>query len=131
MCLYTKQTKPKIAEEDIICYKFYIRYIGGLTVSPYIGIIAPKIGAITNTELGKPYRPDNNHTYYGFKRVYEGFHSFKILEDVKSVVNKWKSKFNLVIFKCIIPKGSLYYLGKFNKYESYCSDKINLIEVCT
>lgn len=123
MCLYTKQTKPKIAEEDIICYKFYIRLFGGLIVSPYIGIIAPKIGAITNTELGKPYGPK--------KRVDEGFHSFKILEDVKSVINKWKSKFDLVIFKCIIPKGSLYYLGKFNKYESYCSDKINLIEVCT
>ena len=39
-------------------------------------------------------------------------------------------KKDLVIFKCIIPKGSSYYEGRFDRYESYCSNSIKLIEVC-
>ena len=51
-------------------------------------------------------------------------------EDTKSIVDGYKEHFVLVIYKCIIPKGSLYYSGKFRKYESYCSNNIKLIEVC-
>ena len=133
MCLYTKQTESKIAEEDITCYKFYIR-CDKMLISPYQGFIAPKIGIVANTELEKPYKPGEfklfYRDFYGFKRVDNGFHSFKVLEEVKSVVNEQKNRFDLVIFKCIIPKGSLYYSGKFLDYESYCSNSIKLVEVC-
>ena len=92
------------------------------------------LGVVTNTELGKPYKPEESnfyiHNFYGFKGVDKGFHSFKTLEDTKSIVDGYKENFILVIYKCIIPKGSLYYSGKFRKYESYCSNNIKLIEVC-
>ena len=133
MCLYTKQTEPKIAQEDIICYKFY-RRCNEILFSPYRGFAAPEIGIVTNTKLEKPYRPEDNnfyiHNYYGFKRVEEGFHSFKTLEEVKHKVNGYRNNLNLVIFKCIIPRGSSYYEGIFDKYESYCSNSIKLVEVC-
>lgn len=131
MCLYTKQTEPEIAEEDIICYKFYRKYNETL-VSPYQKVAAPEIGIITNTELGKSYRPNDNgsyiHNFLGFKRVDKGFHSFKTLEEIKHVV---ENNLYLVIFKCIIPRGSSYYKGIFDdRYESYCSNSIKLIEIC-
>ena len=134
MCLYTKQTEPKIAEEDIICYKFYVRYDETL-FSPYQESRAPEIGIVANTELGRSYRPTDIgsyiHNFLGFKRVNKGFHSFKTLEEAEREVNKYKRKFDLVIFKCIIPRGSSYYKGIFNdRYESYCSNSIKLIEIC-
>lgn len=123
MCLYTKQTEPKIAEEDIICYKFYTRD-NEMLFSPYQGSRAPEIGVITNTELGI-------HNFLGFKRIDKGFHSFKTLEETKHEVKGCWNNHDLVIFKCIIPKGSLYYSGIFKGYyESYCSNSIKLIEIC-
>ena len=134
MCLYTKQTEPEIAEEDIICYKFYRRY-NEILISPYQGFIAPEIGITTNANLGKSYIPENDnfyiHNYYGFKRVDEGFHSFKTLEETKHEVKGCWDNLDLVIFKCIIPRGSSYYSGIFKEYyESYCSNSIKLIEIC-
>ena len=134
MCLYTKQTEPEIAKEDIICYKFYVRYDETL-FSPYQESRAPEIGIVANTELGRSYRPTDIgsyiHNFLGFKRIDKGFHSFKTLEEVEREVNKYKREFDLVIFKCIIPRGSSYYKGIFNdRYESYCSNSIKLIEIC-
>lgn len=132
MCLYTKQTEPKISEEDIICYKFYRRY-NEILISPYQGCRAPEIGITTNANLGKSYRPkgyDLFHiNFYNIRRVDEGFHSFKTLEEVKHKINGYRN-LDLVIFKCIIPRGSSYYEGRFDRYESYCSNSIKLIEVC-
>lgn len=133
MCLYTKQVEPKIAEKDIVCYKFYRRY-NEILISPYQGFRAPEIGITTNANLGKSYRPENDnlyiHNYYDFKRVDEGFHSFKTLEEVKHKVNGYRNNLDLVIFKCIIPRGSSYYEGRFDIYKSYCSNSIKLIEIC-
>ena len=55
MCLYTKQVEPKIAEKDIVCYKFYRRY-NEILISPYQEVVAPEIGIVTNTKLEKSYR---------------------------------------------------------------------------
>lgn len=133
MCLITDWDKPRIAEEDIICYKFYLKYNYGVLFSPYQGSRAPEIGVITDTELGEPYKPEEtfNQDFYGFNRVDKGFHSFKTLEGVKHEANRLEEYYNLVIVKCIIPKGSLYYSGTFKKYyKSYCSNSIKLVEVC-
>ena len=96
--------------------------------------MAPEIGIVANTELEKSYRPTDNgsyiHNFLGFKRVDKGFHSFKTLEETKHEVKGCWNNLDLVIFKCIIPKDSLYYSGKFLDYESYCSNSIKLIEVC-
>ena len=132
MCLYTKQTEPKIAEKDIICYKFY-RRCNEILVSPYQEVTAPEIGIVTNTKLGESHKLEGNafyiHKFYNIRRVDEGFHSFKILEEIKHKINGYRN-LDLVIFKCIIPRGSSYYEGKFDRYESYCSNSIKLIEVC-
>ena len=130
MCLYTKQIEPEIAEEDIICYKFYVRYDETL-FSPYQESRAPEIGIITNTELGKPHKLNNIYDLYYFKGVDKGFHSFKTLKGAEYEASRYKRNRDLVIFKCIIPRGSSYYKGIFNdRYKSYCSNSIKLIEIC-
>ena len=132
MCLYTKQVEPKIAEKDIICYKFY-RRCNEILVSPYQGFIAPEVGIVTNTKLGESHKLEGNafyiHKFYNIRRVDEGFHSFKILEEIKHKINGYRN-LDLVIFKCIIPRGSSYYEGRFDRYKSYCSNSIKLVEVC-
>ena len=108
MCLYTKQVDPKIAEKDIICYKFYRRY-NEILISPYQEVTAPEIGIVTNTKLGESHKLEGNafyiHKFYNIRRVDEGFHSFKILEEIKHKINGYRN-LDLVIFKCIIPRGS-------------------------
>ena len=132
MCLYTKQVEPKIAEKDIVCYKFYRRY-NEILISPYQEVTAPEIGIVTNTKLGESHKLENDvfyiHEFYNIRRVDEGFHSFKILEEIKHKINGYRN-LDLVIFKCIIPRGSSYYEGRFDRYESYCSNSIKLVEVC-
>ena len=132
MCLYTKQVEPKIAEKDIVCYKFYRRY-NEILISPYQEVTAPEIGIVTNTKLGESHKLENDvfyiHEFYNIRRVNEGFHSFKILEEIKHKINGYRN-LDLVIFKCIIPRGSSYYEGRFDRYESYCSNSIKLVEVC-
>jgi hypothetical protein len=36
-----------------------------------------------------------------------------------------------IIAKCIIPKGSVYYRGKFDDYFSYASNQIKYVEIIT
>ena len=38
-------------------------YNHGVLFSPYQGFRAPEIGVVTNTELGKPYKPEESNFY--------------------------------------------------------------------
>ena len=129
MCLYTNFKEPKIAEEDIICYKIYTILYKNKMYSPYRSVLSPNVGIITTTLLGTPIKETN--TLY---RIEEGFHSFKSLNEAMIIMCNYKLYSYLnkdhVVFKCVIPKDSLYYLGRFDKYESYCSNSIKLVEVC-
>ena len=131
MCLITTKNIPEIAQEDIVCYKFYILHIAkddinftsynkGELRSPYRGMLAPNIDEVANTELGKVHLYDSNI-------VMKGFHSYKYLDDLIRELYFWQS-YDITIFKCIIPKGAKYYEGKFDESPSYCSESIILKE---
>ena len=53
--------------------------------------------------------------------IEKGLHSFETMEGAKSV--------SYIVAKCIIPKGSRYYEGIFNRDVSYASDKLTYIEI--
>jgi hypothetical protein len=76
-----------------------------------------KIGETYKSELIK----------YG-SLIDEGIHSVKNLEDANYFASFDKNRF---VAKCIIPKGSKYYIGNFNGYVSYASDTLKYIEVLT
>ena len=116
MCLLTIQSKPLVAEEDIICYKVYFKSKNWYE-SPVMGDIVTELNQVLKTNLQKS-------TLGG--EVYEGYHSFKYKESADTLYpNNGK-----VCVKCIIPKGSLYYKGIhdfiFREDDGYCSDTIIL-----
>lgn len=124
MCLFTEQTKPLIAEEDIVCYKIYYDSYGVLR-TPWRNVPMPKKDEIITTDLeDKPFE--------GYVRF--GYHSLEQLIDatfIASVLsNSWLSY--SVVVKCVIPKGSKYYRGIFyfkgKEYSSYCSKSIKVIK---
>lgn len=127
MCLYTKQTEPEIAKEDIVCYKYYgvLKECGRTKLmSSYRGAPAPDLNEVAHTDLD-----ETSKVFYWEDKKYnivdKGFHSFKNLDDIKEELIFRDMDF--VAFKCIIPKGSKFYLGIFKYFLSYCSDQIKLI----
>jgi hypothetical protein len=67
--------------------------------------------------------------------VEDGIHSLKKLKDAKLIASFDKDRF---VVKCIIPKGSEYYVGKYSDdiysdsdYVSYASDTLKYVEVLT
>ena len=74
-------------------------------------------------EIGETYESDLIKRYGN--QIYKGLHSFgnlnEAIEDAKLDCD--------IIVKCIIPKGSTYYIGKFNDKVSYASNKLKYLEI--
>ena len=123
MCLIVNKVIPIIAKKDIICYKIYVKK-GGHLSSPYLD----HIPSIQNfTELEPHPISDDDKRYI----INKGFHSFKHLKDAKIEIQLYPFLYdNNVIYKCIIPKGSKYYRGFFDRSISYCSESLILKEIC-
>lgn len=116
MCLLTTQKIPKIAEEDITCYK----------------VINPDMTSLYFTEfnwvLGKLYETEIECcSKWDFIEVSKAFHSYKSLQDLMH--GYFKSLSPCLMVKCTIPQGSEYYLGKQGEMDGYASNKIIVNEI--
>ena len=129
MCLITTKNIPKIAQEDIVCYKYYrFKKKDGKSelFSPYYKAPVPNLNEIVSTELDElPEPTDPSKDLYCI--INKGFHSFKYLDDLTKELYFWPL-FDVKIFKCIIPKGTKYYEGNYIDLPSYCSESIILKE---
>lgn len=81
---------------------------------------------MTEDCLEKKRKEFEEHSY-----IFIGFHSFKNMQDaLKETVDlKFDDSFDKKeynVLHCIIPKGTRYYEGTFDKKECYCSEKIKL-----
>lgn len=117
MCLYTTQPKSLIAKKDITCYKVVHPHIKAF-LSEY-RFFEYKIGRTYRLYTGvKQWAPDN----YGY--MYSGFHSFTTLKNALEYGGK-----RMVLLKCVIPKGSRYYVGDFGNGSctQYCSNRIRVV----
>ena len=108
MCLYTRWKKPKVATEDIIVYKILSVYSTHLA-SPYINFVYD-LDRLYETKFTK----SKSYIEKGYY-IYAGFHAYvsrKIASNADLDCN-----FNTYerIYKCIIPKGSTYYISSDNK----------------
>jgi len=122
----TPEVKPLIAKKDIVCYKLYYEGpVPGSVTSFYqntyhlVGKPQPKI--ILNPEkIGR----------YGSVRFYQGYHSFTSLPKLKKYLGEISGRNDDVfVFKCIIPKGSTYYMGNFtNTNDGYVSEQLVILE---
>lgn len=129
MCLrISKGSAPLIADSDITVYKV-VKINGNSIFAPYQDAF---LGYIQNL----PIKLEENGTefetlYYDEENAIEGggFHSFHFLCSAITE-QKWFKKWiasdvqGVIVLKCIIPKGTLYYKGLFEYTVSYCSKQL-------
>lgn len=109
MCLELySDTKKLIAEEDIECYKILYKEDG----------IFRTFYRDFPIEAGKTYESIISKEGY---RIQMGLHSYV---DKENAICS-----NLYTAKCIIPKGSEYYLGSFCGKDSYASNVLKYVEI--
>lgn len=142
MCLYIKSgPSPKKATEDITCYKVIIEegYGEKRMMTPYTGC---RIGEkIISGE--KPFKAEIFDEVYdersievkefqelGYHRAVIGcgaIHTFETEEAAKAEAIQTADLFKhykIGVYKCIIPKGTLYYEGVFADNDCFASQKI-------
>ena len=136
MCMILKENDvdKHVAKTDMIVYKI----VDKISNDKYVSVFQ-----LCSYEKDKVYKTSINtrivtvkpkgEVLYPFilpkaRIIDEGFHSYKHLEDAKSI-----AEMGNIIIKCIIPKGSTFYNG-FQEYtladgssaliDQYVSDKI-------
>ena len=123
MCLTIKRIKhltlkPKKAKKDIIVYKLLRSYISlknGMYYTPFTSCIVDIKKPLICNRLDTPHLCSNNKEYL----IIFGIHTYKNIRLIKKKYNiSFISKCSLVVFKCIIPKGTLYWVGKNGEYAS-------------
>ena len=118
----------QIATKDITCYKIFCTsdVVWNRNPIKFLGIIV--WNKYTIKELCSLYRdytyipyesnPEVNifiakSEYYYRWYIDKGYHSYKTLDRAKAERNLYE-----IIVKCIIPKGSTYYINNFNEIVS-------------
>lgn len=142
MCLeVSKSSKPRVTNRDITCYKLCIldtKY--NIIYSPYQN---------KRYIIGRTYKArviDTKPTFlkdYVWRRIYSithGFHTFSTLHGCIEYKNHMSYNYPCpsdtdvyIMIKCIIPKGSLIYRGKYEysggKFlKCYASNKLKIEE---
>lgn len=116
MCLELISDKL-IAKEDIICYKVVIKKDDKL-YTPYVNVeIEPGIFKAS----GSIYKDLEGNISKGV------IHTYGIYNQALWERRVWD---NSLIYKCIIPKGTSYYIGLFEANLSYGSKVIEVLEQC-
>jgi hypothetical protein len=117
MCLIIKLgQEPKIAKRNISVFKVLINY-DSFYNTPYEHFPV------------KPGLKMNSIIVVNNGEIHIAIHSFATLEGAKKCVGYGIER---QLFKCIIPKGAVYYIGTFyNKNDAYASDMLNYPEVLT
>lgn len=144
MCLLIKTNNGKYpraqrAKTDIVCYKLLFEHETGPLTSPYYSDTIWETGLIKKAPrffrpLPKAKKPKGgSYSYYELRHGY--LHSYGRVD----VAENWLSLFQVgqagmyaspnngkyVVYKAIIPKGTVYYEGERNEYASR---KLKLIE---
>lgn len=119
MCLITKMKEPIIAEKDIICYKVISKDMTSLYHNDF------------KWTFGKTYSSwmevINDINDCDSRQIYQAFHSYESLEDLKKAYFGTTSPCLMV--KCTIPKGSTVYKGKHDDLNGYASNQLITNEV--
>lgn len=135
MCLFTQDIYPSIAEKDLECYKV-VKMAYGQALTPYMNM---PIG--TDAIEGKDFFCANDvkrtsfNDCYSLNEVRCGYiHTFTSLDEAARCVlceslrdySYSYAYIKLVIFKCIIPKGTEYFTGYAENgtyYNILCRNK--------
>lgn len=120
MCLFANRKYTFTAREDIECYKVLRR--AGDVLTSYFHKRFTWEKSITYTTLLQTF----NNVFREYQcNVEQGFHSYMYQKDAEAFINEVCGDEILVLVKCIIPKGSQYFVGDSTDWRpGYASDKI-------
>ena len=104
MCLQTYHKNPYTANKDIVVYKILLKSFFGEIVSPYLGFVY-KLRTLYSTSLSVRQSLYSNKLYL----IDEGLHAYTSIDKAEKEITYF-SRAN--IYRCIIPKGSLYYVNE-------------------
>ena len=126
MCLFINQLEPKIADKDIVCYKFVERTkIKGIYKSSFQGFEYIIRQLYTNNLDIRFADKIIKRFYKCFYMIEEGmFHSY-VSHLYPAILRPLP---NHTLLKCIIPKGAYYFKGFFESFPSYASSQIKILE---
>jgi hypothetical protein len=131
MCLdINGKLEKKIAETDIICYKHLKKLNNGNYLTPY---------QLDKVSIGETYESEveviewEENIFYQISRALHSFADIKSCkkdadEELKSLARN-RDENDYVICRCVIPKGSEYYVGDFAYSLCYASNKIKYVKV--
>lgn len=121
MCLCKKSRIPRIAIKDIVVYKILLptkNILGGGYKTPYQDCIVN----INNLHYGKFNYQDTLLTSFIRPTIESGYiHSYISLESLN-----WALFSDMCIIKCVIPKGTLYWIGD---NEDIASRKLKYLDI--
>lgn len=120
MCLLTNNTHKYIAEKDIVCYKI-VNLRDNKIISYWYDFIY-ELNRKYTTQVLQPI-----FTKKGNICIKKGFHSYRNLGIAKDYI--YYDMFSLlpeIIVKCIVPKGSEYYINS----KEMVSNQIIIVEIC-
>ena len=126
MCFFIPENQhaPKVAKEDIICYKVIYHEIYHKNLkefNKYLSLYESFEYKVGHTYvLKKSFKMSDKYN----KRVNNGFHSYTDEKKACTYLRYGKRR----VIKCIIPTGSLYWHNP--DHEEYCSNQIMFKEVC-
>lgn len=120
MCLFANRNYAFTAQEDIECYKVLRRVDGVLTSYYHEKFIWKK--SVTYTSLLESFDSVFKSCQCNVER---GFHSYMYQRDAERFIDEISGDEILVLVKCIIPKGSRYFVGQSTDWrDGYASDMI-------
>ena len=120
MCLITNNLHKYIAEKDIVCYK--VVYLQGKEIISYWFDFPYELNRKYTIPVLQPIPTPNGNII-----IEKGFHSYRNIYTAKGDI--WLSLMELlpkVIVKCIVPKGSEYYINS----KEMVSNQIIIVEIC-
>lgn len=133
MCLTKNKThhphnKPLIAKEDIICYKKLYLSSENTLVTPYTKIVIPKKCVQKNKRKRIPFKAEILNKFEFIWRHILGFSNIVtdgFIHTRSLTVPYYELSHGDRVFKCIIPKGTKYFIGKD---DDYASEQIIFVE---
>ena len=128
MCLYTKQICPLRARKDIVCYKKF--HVWNISLQTYY-----RLYIIAKPTENHPTLMDDTDAPLCIQK-YESFIRRGVKYQIcRGMIHAYKTKPvfhssefgypSMGLYKCIIPKGTLYYVGTDN---DICAKKMLVIE---
>lgn len=144
MCIYLtkKNSTPKVARKDIVCYKLvedihaYGRY-SKVAYTPFMGVCVTlgetydAFGQRTIHEFDEFDTPHGCYTHYFSEGA---IHTFKTLDGVEKFCNEYNHTYGIgcdcKVVKCIIRKGTEYFSGVFEgtRIPCYASSSLTYTE---